>query len=905
MLGHMSCDPHHVLYHGPPSPGLQDDYFELSESMLVLKLHDLRERITLTNVPSLLGPRTLSATSVASDCAFSLSSSLQGNSCVLHPLSAGGLKCVEVVGRSEVWEEDEEPTNTDWEDDEEWIRRQAEVKEKQKKGYENAGKKRFNKIPHSLASQPTSKDASNITKPDRAKHLNAIRKIIDCIPLTTDDGNTTNTFSLQPPASKNKKQPNTLQFNLFPLEGREISIPSPSSTVAGTQNNTSNLPPPPKLVRVPSTLKLRLLTPDDTRTNPSPTPASPTTCILPSTTTFMDERQFNTHKNLRTAIDTAGSDATSATASLSNSSGPSVYNGGTRKPTVKGDEEDDASDDDDDDDDEEMTPMRAVTEEGECHNDNDDGDNDGQKEDAHVDGTVLLAESIDWIKPRPGSRQSQALSTSLDLARSSSFTSSVRVEGRGVGGNDKEPEEGESRSYHGSPIRQDSVHSLELVRSSSLSSSVRETGVEDMGDNSVGGASNISVVRKKRLSWRIGIMRSRRQQKELDDDSVLSPPPPLTRMISPNSIDSGVTPSQWQWQERSLSSLTTTVSEGLSTPVPAGFTPKSLPNPGSSPTPSSTKKKRRKWKIGRRSKSSRRHVVPPPTTLVEEEEEEEQLPWRRNKSSRLPQESPPPTILVKEDEELHWRPNTSDTLQQGLSPSHTTLVEQEEELHWRPKRRDTLWQGLSPPPTTLMEEEEYDTLRQGLSPSPTTLVEEEQELHWRPNTRDTLRQGLSPPPTTLMEEEEYPAPVEQRQLQQKHHHRQHRHKRVIIQSTDVVTTDTARRRDKRRAYPHHQYKLQQIKRNHKAILSDELFMKLAEEEDFDDFIKLNRISFAGDMLLGRMLRERTRIQCKRDMLHSELDTYAKVHCRNSAASGTKSSSGCSDKSDDRSVLFSI
>lgn len=221
--------------------------------------------------------------------------------------------------------------------------------------------------------------------------------------------------------------------------------------------------------------------------------------------------------------------------------------------------------------------------------------------------------------------------------------------------------------------------------------------------------------------------------------------------------------------------------------------------------------------------------------------------------------------------------------------------------------RSTRLREKSAPPTTLHEEEEEEELprrwyKNGRLPQetapPVALVEE----------------GDEPPrPSAVPVEEERescPSPVEeQRQLPQQHQHR-HTSQRVVIHSTDVVTTDTERRRAARRPYTHHQYNLQQIKRNHKAILSDELFMKLAEEEDFDDFIKLNRISFAGDYLLGRMLRERTRIQCKRDMLHSELETYVKMHCCNSSTSGSKStktanSTGCSERSDDRSVLFSI
>jgi len=100
--------------------------------------------------------------------------------------------------------------------------------------------------------------------------------------------------------------------------------------------------------------------------------------------------------------------------------------------------------------------------------------------------------------------------------------------------------------------------------------------------------------------------------------------------------------------------------------------------------------------------------------------------------------------------------------------------------------------------------------------------------------------------------------------------------------------------------------LLQFKEQHNRLLSDlndELYILLADEKDFDNFIKLNKISFTGDMLLGRMLRERTRIQMKRDMLRNDVDMYVNVHCEGCSIKGPDSEerSGI----DDRSVLFAI
>jgi hypothetical protein len=49
-------------------------------------------------------------------------------------------------------------------------------------------------------------------------------------------------------------------------------------------------------------------------------------------------------------------------------------------------------------------------------------------------------------------------------------------------------------------------------------------------------------------------------------------------------------------------------------------------------------------------------------------------------------------------------------------------------------------------------------------------------------------------------------------------------------------------------------------------LDQELFMKLSEGDDLRDFKHINNFSFDGDYLLSRILRERMRIQLKREML---------------------------------------
>lgn len=60
-------------------------------------------------------------------------------------------------------------------------------------------------------------------------------------------------------------------------------------------------------------------------------------------------------------------------------------------------------------------------------------------------------------------------------------------------------------------------------------------------------------------------------------------------------------------------------------------------------------------------------------------------------------------------------------------------------------------------------------------------------------------------------------------------------------------------------------------------VDQELFIKLSEEDDLRDFKYINNFSFDGDYLLSRILRERMRIQLKRDMLTTpDKDLYVET-----------------------------
>lgn len=88
-------------------------------------------------------------------------------------------------------------------------------------------------------------------------------------------------------------------------------------------------------------------------------------------------------------------------------------------------------------------------------------------------------------------------------------------------------------------------------------------------------------------------------------------------------------------------------------------------------------------------------------------------------------------------------------------------------------------------------------------------------------------------------------------------------------------------------------------RDYSSLKSNqELFLKLAEEEDLNDFQHINNFSFEGNYLFTRILRERMRIQLKRDMLHSsDKDFYVETH------KGLRDRQ--TSKTQDRGVFFMI
>jgi hypothetical protein len=85
--------------------------------------------------------------------------------------------------------------------------------------------------------------------------------------------------------------------------------------------------------------------------------------------------------------------------------------------------------------------------------------------------------------------------------------------------------------------------------------------------------------------------------------------------------------------------------------------------------------------------------------------------------------------------------------------------------------------------------------------------------------------------------------------------------------------------------------------------NQELFLKLSEDDDLRDFKNINNFSFEGDYLLSKILRERMRIQLKRDMLTTpdSKDLYLETHKRVSRSEMEVAD----DLMQERSVYFMI
>lgn len=90
-----------------------------------------------------------------------------------------------------------------------------------------------------------------------------------------------------------------------------------------------------------------------------------------------------------------------------------------------------------------------------------------------------------------------------------------------------------------------------------------------------------------------------------------------------------------------------------------------------------------------------------------------------------------------------------------------------------------------------------------------------------------------------------------------------------------------------------------------SLEKQELFLKLSDEDDLKDFKHINNFTYEGDYLFSRILRERTRIELKRQML-STPDKELYVETAKSEWTKRETESSCSESVyGDRSVYFMI
>jgi len=917
--------PDHLHYYGPPSPGVRDDYFELSESNLVRKLNDLRDknRFTLKKVPSLLGPPVSREPSLPDNVLLDdegsggegddLTDPTYGSPSVTrfepgHEDSVGGGS-----------EKEQEPTDTDWEaageameaEEEEAMLRHAErkrrlVRLKRTKGVVTS----FSEVSPSnsprhlppLRRRPSpSPPPTSSRRRKRSEQMDVIRNLIDRIPSPAvermnDADNTT-------PKGKNSKKK-----ELLPWEGKEISIPSSCSSRSGSSNgaskrdNTTTLPPYPNVLQSASSsdvvpLKLAFnasasstsSSEDDNFNVESDAKGRPT----------MEERYKNLLNN--PSVGSGSCDATSATASLSVSCGGRSGSEGNITATSSSSQQEsrklvvkDGGGDDDGlvrrmkvgDGENEWNGMAEVDEESSrsrtSNNSNSNGSSSGEEEE---DISGYLNDLI--LSPPLMRRVTEEEIEEYDAEEEGSYGLVKRPSSAPIISAPPAPPPPPPRT----------LDTLDLVCSSSASG---ELGEEERG-------------------------RICQIQEEEGDGKVL-----LTGFGSPDYRGLDLI--------RETTDTATTMENGVgvagvdvmetdeSSTISGLASPKSLGSSGVVGIGKRMFRRVNRMKSGRKTLSSAGSSSTASTTR-----------WANTGRNDVGGVTSPLSFQSSLD-----RTKSEYSIDSTATPS---------QWHWQEQSMSSLSASISTPSRGDMSSIISTTS------SKKKKKKEKKRKGWKIGKRSKaddgkLRDRPVTSPTTLMEEEEEWKEDQEEQQQQQQQYRNSQLLRpqeqpecarespgddfmIISNPTDITdrtdtTDDTSMyKTHQQRKHPHHQYRRKHdIKMNEQARLSKELFMTLADEVDFDEFIKRNRISFAGDFLLGKMLRERTRLQCKVDMLDSDLEMYVDLHGRSrqrSTTAATASSSlseaaevygdshgvggvGKSDNStitDDRSVLFAI
>ena len=91
-----------------------------------------------------------------------------------------------------------------------------------------------------------------------------------------------------------------------------------------------------------------------------------------------------------------------------------------------------------------------------------------------------------------------------------------------------------------------------------------------------------------------------------------------------------------------------------------------------------------------------------------------------------------------------------------------------------------------------------------------------------------------------------------------------------------------------------------------TITKQEMYTLLQNDDDLEDFKRINNFTFEGDYLLSKILRERSRIQMKKEMLQSdEVELYVQVFKKKKKKKNNTLMKNFEDDDDnDRKVLFS-
>jgi len=347
----------------------------------------------------------------------------------------------------------------------------------------------------------------------------------------------------------------------------------------------------------------------------------------------------------------------------------------------------------------------------------------------------------------------------------------------------------------------------------------------------------------------------------------------LSRTKSERSIDYIDSSMQWQWQIMSMSSLCMSLSALMPTPTRCNM---AYVVTTTLCKKKKKKKKEREWKIGKRKEGSSWKIGKRKEgSGLKTGKQKEGSGWKIGKR--------------KEGSSWkigQWKEGSGWKIGKKRSGSGWKMGKRKEVSGWKigKRKEGSGWKirkRKSGRGWKIGKREKVDgggKLRERMSTSPTTVVKE--EVVTSPRIQWKLEQ--KGPQQDEVDEAQPCGP----QVRQEPEQRSDEYPMIVRIPTDITettsTTDsTITTYRRKRDYPHHHTRRQhEMQMSHRAISTQE------HGADFYELIKLNRTSSAGNILLGKVLRERTRIQRKRDMLDNNKEAYITLHGRSSQQSST-------------------